>query len=250
MPASDVAVSDGHPDDSHPLPRPVVDSPAWRDMGAAWLAHLGRLIGRHRRAAVLAGALVLVLGAGIGGLVLGRRAAAPRVVPVEEVYPRLDAAMVAAEVEAVADPRGEVVVHVAGAVHAPGVYVLASVSRVDDAIAAAGGALPDGDLDRLNLAAPLVDGSRVFVPVVGEAVPVPVEPISGDSSSGAAVIVDLNVADVSALERLPGVGPATAAAIVAHRDEHGPFASVDELLDVPGIGPAKLSTLEPLVRTS
>ncbi len=136
----------------------------------------------------------------------------------------------------------DVVVHVAGAVEAPGVYDLPASARVHDAIEAAGGATSFADLDLLNLAAPIVDGMQIRVPEPGEEVAPLVVPGSADDGP-----VDLNRADAAELDTLPGVGPATAAAIVAHRDEHGPFASVDDLLSVPGIGPAKLAALSDLV---
>lgn len=136
----------------------------------------------------------------------------------------------------------EVVVHVAGAVEVPGVYELPASARVHDAIEAAGGATTFADLDLLNLAAPIVDGMQIRVPEPGEAVAPLVVPDGGDDGP-----VDLNRADAAELDTLPGVGPATAAAIVAHRDDHGPFASVDDLLSVPGIGPAKLAALSDLV---
>lgn len=138
----------------------------------------------------------------------------------------------------------DLVVHVAGSVVHPGVVRVAAGSRVVDAVAAAGGALPEADGDAINLAASLHDGARVYVPRVGEQVPIVAEP------SGAIVVaaptagpVDLNAASVEQLDALPGVGPSTAAAIVAYRDQHGPFQSVDELTEVRGIGPAKLETL-------
>ena len=140
-----------------------------------------------------------------------------------------------------------VVVHVAGAVVAPGVYELAAGSRVADGLDAAGGAASDAVLDAVNLAAPLVDGAQVYVPHTGEAsgpataaptggVPTPTNPI------------DINAATEEELESLPGIGPVTAGAIVRHREESGPFASVDGLMDVPGIGPARLASLQGLIR--
>jgi len=140
------------------------------------------------------------------------------------------------------------VVHVAGAVVAPGVYEVAGSARTADAVAAAGGASPDADVDALNLAAPLRDGERVYVPIVGEVVPPPVG-ASGSGATGSvpAGPVDLNRATPAELDSLPGIGPATAAAIVAHRDANGPFATVDDLEQVRGIGPAKLDSIRPLV---
>lgn len=141
-----------------------------------------------------------------------------------------------------------VVVHVAGAVVNPGVYTLRVGARVVDALAAAGGAAADAQPDAVNLAAPLVDGVRVYVPRQGE--PVPATAVVGPVSSGApAGPIDLNGATVDLLDTLPGVGPATAAAIVAYRTDHGPFASVDDLAKVRGIGPAKLEAIRSMVTT-
>jgi competence protein ComEA len=143
----------------------------------------------------------------------------------------------------------EVVVHAAGAVAAPGLYHLPSGSRVADLLAAAGGATPDADVDGVNLAAPLLDGQRHYVPRTGEVPP----PVAGDATpsplSGGATgaPVNLNTASVAELDGLPGVGPTTAQAIIDHRSTHGPFGSVEELLDVRGIGDAKLEQLRGLV---
>jgi competence protein ComEA len=152
----------------------------------------------------------------------------------------------------------EVVVHVAGAVVSPGVRRLPPGSRVIDALDAAGGALPDADLPRINLAAPLVDGQQVYVPKPGEQPPVAAGvgapggsaaggAAAGPGGSAAGALVDLNTATAEQLDTLPGVGPSTAAAIIAHRDQNGPFTSVDQLLDVRGIGEAKLEQLRGLV---
>lgn len=143
-------------------------------------------------------------------------------------------------------PAGEVVAHAAGQVVRPGVYTLAAGARIADLIEAAGGPQPDADLDRVNLAAPLGDGAQVRVPAIGEASASP--PVGGDGvAEGATVLIDLNTADAAALEALPGVGPATSAAIVAHRAETGPFTAVADLLEVRGIGEAKLAAIEELV---
>jgi competence protein ComEA len=139
------------------------------------------------------------------------------------------------------------VVHVAGAVAAPGVYELRPGDRVADAIAAAGGAIAEADPDALNLAAPLLDGDRVAVPERGAAPTGDVVTHAGGDGQAAAGPVNLNAATVGELDELPGVGPATAAAIVAHRQANGPFVSVDDLESVRGIGPAKLEALRELV---
>ena len=141
----------------------------------------------------------------------------------------------------------EIVVYVAGAVARPGVYTLAAAARVTDALEAAGGAVADADLDVVNLAATVSDGERVYVPVVGEVVAVVV---AGDSAPDVTVPagpVNVNSATADQLDVLPGVGPTTAAAIVAHRQENGPFRTVEQLGDVRGIGPAKLDALRGLV---
>jgi competence protein ComEA len=142
----------------------------------------------------------------------------------------------------------DLVVHVAGAVARPGVLHLGPGARVVDAIDAAGGLTPDADGARINLAAPVADGSRVYVPAVGEIVPaVPGGGPAGGAGDDTNGPLDLNSADEVALDALPGIGPATASAIVAHRAEVGRFTSVDQLLDVRGIGEAKLEQLRPLV---
>jgi competence protein ComEA len=128
---------------------------------------------------------------------------------------------------------------------------------VTDVIDAAGGLAPDADPDRVNLAQPVADGERVYVLHRGEAA-VPEAPGGGGGPPAASVpaggegsapptIVDLNTATSDQLDTLPGVGPATAAAIIAYRSEHGPFTSVDQLLDVRGIGDAKFAELKDLV---
>lgn len=151
---------------------------------------------------------------------------------------------------AVATEPAVVVVHVAGAVVQPGVYELAAGARVEDALAAAGGLAGDADEARLNLAAPIQDGSRVYIPRVGEEPPPVLDEgaPSADGTGPAAGPVDLNTADEAALDGLPGIGPATATAIIEHRARIGRFSSVDQLLDVRGIGEAKLESLRDLVR--
>lgn len=153
-----------------------------------------------------------------------------------------------------AEDGAEVVVDVAGAVERPGVVTLPVGARVVDAIAAAGGALPDADLARLNLARVLVDGEQVVVTTPDD--PLPVPPASGqapggsgadgDAGGGAAGLVNLNTADEAALDALPGIGPVLAARVLEHRTAH-PFASVEDLEDVPGIGPALMAELRTLV---
>lgn len=142
-------------------------------------------------------------------------------------------------------PLADVVVHAAGAVMRPGLFVLPAGSRVDDVIEAAGGVVVGADLDRVNLASPVSDGMRVFIPLAGEAVPgVVAGDTAGQAQDGP---VDINTADAGLLESLPGVGPATALAILEHRERTGAFRAIDDLLEVRGIGEAKLEQLRAYV---
>lgn len=152
------------------------------------------------------------------------------------------------------DP-GRIVVDVVGAVARPGLHELPAASRVADAVEAAGGLTAEADRMRLNLAEPLSDGSRLWVPAVGESAgPEVVSVTAGAGGGGRAVagggragaLLNVNTADAAALEELPGIGPALAAAIVEHRRQSGPFTTVDELVEVSGIGPAKLEQIRPL----
>lgn len=138
------------------------------------------------------------------------------------------------------------VVQAAGAVVHPGLYRLPPGSRVDDLVTAAGGLAPDADQDRINLAAPVVDGQKVYVPRAGE--PIPADAAPNGASGSTPAPIDLNTATAAQLDALPGVGPSTAQAIVDYRSQHGRFRSVDDLLNVRGIGAAKLEQIRPLVR--
>ncbi|GAA2175065.1 hypothetical protein GCM10009846_23440 [Agrococcus versicolor] len=164
----------------------------------------------------------------VGGAVVGA-------VVTQAAVPQVTQAVVADVAEASA---ATILVDVQGAVARPGVVVLADGARVLDAIARAGGTTPEADASSLNLAQPLVDGAQVSVPAAGEATPGAID---------AAGLVSLNAATVDELDTLPRIGPTLAGAIVAHRDEHGPFAAIADLDAVPGIGPALLAHLEPLV---
>jgi competence protein ComEA len=157
----------------------------------------------------------------------------------------------------------EIVVYVCGAVHRPGVYHLAPGARIADLLSAAGGAAARAELQAVNLAAKLVDGQQVVVPVRGAtAVAAAGAPstaggstTAGDStaaadssgSAGATAPVNLNTASAAELDALPGVGPATAQKIIDYRTANGGFKSVDDLKNVSGIGDAKFATLQPLV---
>ncbi len=159
-------------------------------------------------------------------------------------------------------------VYVSGEVVKPGVYVLLATARVIDALQAAGGATNHADLVVVNLAAPLVDAAQVFIPRMGSTPRVTLPrphaginlPIAGGSDgaiagagavgsgTSAAGIVDINSATLFDLDALPGVGPSTAQAIIDYRVANGPYASVDDLLNVRGIGPSKLAAMRARVR--
>lgn len=138
------------------------------------------------------------------------------------------------------------VIDVAGAVRHAGLYRIRSGSRVDDAIAAAGGPTAKAQLDSVNLAAPVADGEQIVVPGRGVAGAVAAAGPAAAGSSPSAPL-DLNSATLEQLDELPGIGPVTAQKILDYRTEHGAFGSVDELDAVPGIGPATLAELQDLV---
>src|SRR4029079_12132429 len=158
------------------------------------------------------------------------------------------------------DGDGHVIISVVGLVHKPGLVTLAPGARIADALAAAGGALDGADLIGLNMARRVADGEQIIVGIVAApgqpaamgslvstSTAAPVEALAGkDSAPGG--LVDLNAATVEELDALPGVGPVTAAAIIAWRDTNGRFTSIDQLGDVDGIGPARLEKLRDLVR--
>jgi competence protein ComEA len=216
----------------------------WRERAEHLADATGTTPARLAVGAVLAAAAVAV------GLWLTRPAPAPAEagLPFASTAPSGAAAPVTTDPPTTEAPS--VVVDVEGAVLQPGVHRLPGGARVTDAVAAAGGLASTADGARLNLAAPLQDGQRVFVPAVGQEPPPVVGP-SGPGDGGADGApqgpVNLNTADADALDALPGIGPATAAAIIEHRKEIGGYTSVDQLLDVRGIGAAKLEQLRPLV---
>lgn len=151
-------------------------------------------------------------------------------------------------------PQESLTVHVDGAVAAPGVYTLPPDSRVNDAVQAAGGALPEAETGAVNLADKLSDGVKIYLPTPGEA---PLQNETGLTDGGAATgqapsaganaLVNINTATAEELQTLPKVGPVLASSIISWREEHGGFKSIEELDQVSGIGPATMENLRDLV---
>lgn len=161
---------------------------------------------------------------------------------VTAVMPRGSTTVIAPDVDVTSGAVSAVIyVHILGQVERPGLYELPDGARAVDAVAAAGGFTEAADAAALNLARFVSDGEQIVVPAIGEA---PAGAAPGIAADGR---VNLNTADAAALDTLPGVGPATAAKILAWREEHGRFASVEDLLDVGGIGEAKFAALRDLV---
>jgi competence protein ComEA len=240
-----------------------------------WVQEQMRQVDLRKLAAVLS--VLALVALGLGWTSLRRPASLDDRLPIassSSTAQAAPAAEVANPAEAGAKPAavgqpaatGPVFVHVAGAVQSAGVVQLPSGSRVVDAVAAAGGLRPDADSNRVNLAATLLDGSQVMIPSLGqpnpEQVPVVQGAASGSSAGGSSAAgsagsgsgasqvagpVNLNTATLEQLESLPGVGPATAQAILAFRDKEGRFNSIEALLDVRGIGDAKFEALRELV---
>jgi competence protein ComEA len=154
-----------------------------------------------------------------------------------------------------------VTVHVAGAVKKPGVYSLSADARVVDAVDAAGGATTQADLDAINLAHPIFDSDQVFIPKRGQTVPSQSStqtrtpssrntPPKDAQSTPQNTLVNINVANAKELESLPGVGPATAQAIITYRTTVSPFAIPEDIMKVSGIGPAKFDVMRAFIRVS
>lgn len=163
-----------------------------------------------------------------------------------------------ATAEATATP-GPLRVYVSGEVVHAAVYELPPGSIVGDAIRLAGDFRAEAAVERVNLAQPLVDGMQIHVPrrVALEAglgqpvITVPANALAGDSpapvGSAAHGLVNINTAGLAELDTLPGVGPATAAKIVAHREANGPFAAIEDIMEVSGIGEAKFEAMKELI---
>ncbi len=193
------------------------------------------------------GALILSLVAALAAVVAAVGVWRERPVPEPApALPLVSAAAASAPSVSPPGPAREVVVSVAGRVARPGLIRLPDGTRVADALAAVGGALPGTDLMGLNIARKLSDGEQLLVGVAP-----PPGQSGGDTASGATAVsapLDLNAATLAQLDGLPGVGAVTAQRIVSWRVAHGRFTSVNQLGEVSGIGPAKLAQLKDLVR--
>jgi competence protein ComEA len=199
----------------------------------------------------LAAVLLLAVGYGVATL---RRQAQPA--PIEIIAPQPTAAPATPLPVATATP-GPLRVYVSGAVVSPAVYELPPDSLINDAVRAAGGFAADADRAAVNLAQPAADGMQIHVPAVGQvaATPPAVSLPVGDNSTPAvrmggittAGLININTATQTELEMLPGIGPSTATNIIAHREANGPFAAIEAIMDVPGIGEGKFEAIRDLI---
>ncbi|MCX6535937.1 MAG: helix-hairpin-helix domain-containing protein [Actinobacteria bacterium] len=151
----------------------------------------------------------------------------------------------------------EITVHIAGAVKTPGVYQFHVGARINDGVVAAGGATAQADLDSVNLAMLLSEGEQIYIPKRNDKPHIIVQPrfTSSNSSNSSTnnelqISININTATAIELEQLAGVGPSTAKAIIEFRQKNGGFKTVEDLLNVRGIGPAKLSEILPQARVN
>ena len=201
--------------------------------------HWVAFVGGRRLAGSVVGTLIAV---GVGWFIFR-----PSPTPVELSLPSITTSVVAAS-------GGDVHVHVVGAVKKPGVYTLPPSSRVVDAVAAAGGSLGSADLEGINMAQTLMDSEQVLIPARRVSRPsVTVAPrlrprpratsTTAPTNAQTSRTININTATAAQLETLTGVGPATAKAIISYRTTKGFFTKVEDLLNVPGIGPSKLAAM-------
>lgn len=258
QPDTDGDDTDPEADPNSLLPRWLPDGSAQHGVG--WLARVRADPGR-------AGAIALAVIAAVAVLVtiftLMRDAPAPVVSAKLPPVDMVSSASRGPSPSPSAGPSQPVVVSVVGLVHTPGLVTLAPGARIADALKAAGGTTDGADTIGLNMARQVGDGEQIVVGIApvkgqptvlgssvssGSAAPGAPGTASGPAKSAPAEVINLNTATVQQLDTLPGIGPVTAAAIVAWRDANGKFTSVDQLAKVDGIGPARLEKLRPLVR--
>ena len=249
--------SDADTDPNSLLPRWLPDGSAQHD---SWVARVRADPGRAGAIALAAIAAIAVL---VTIFTLMREQPAP---VVSAKLPPVEMASTASRGPSPgpsARPNQPVVVSVVGLVHTPGLVTLAPGARIADALKAAGGTTDGADTLGLNMARQVDDGEQIVVgiaPAKGQpavlgssvspdsAAPRPSTSASRPVKDAPVSVINLNTATVQQLDALPGVGPVTAAAIVAWRDANGKFSSVDQLGEVDGIGPGRLEKLRPLVR--
>jgi competence protein ComEA len=250
------ASDDGEDDPNSLLPR-------WLPDGSAQQGLLARVRADPGRAGAVALAVIAAIAVLVTIFTLLRDRPAPvvsaKLPPVEMV----SSATRSPSAGPPATPDQPVVVSVVGLVHSPGLVTLAPGARIADALKAAGGAVDGADTIGLNMARQVGDGEQIVVGIAppkgqptalgssinpGSAAPAAPARPSGPTSAKPGAVIDLNTATVQQLDTLPGIGPVTAAAIVAWREANGKFNSVDQLAEVDGIGPARLDKLRALVR--
>ena len=254
--------------------------PRWLPDASQREGWLARVRADPGRAGAIAAAIVAILAVLVTVFTLLRDRPPPvmsaKLPPVERVSGTSGPSPKSSAAPGAAQPGGSdrpVVVSVVGLVHTPGLVTLAPGARIADALQAAGGAMDGADTIGLNMARPVGDGEQIVVglaPLPGlpkalgssvasgsapgpAPVSTPVKPTGGPTAGPTTVpkrgpVLDLNTATVEQLDALPGVGPVTAAAILAWRQANGKFTSVDQLADVDGIGPSRLDKLRALVR--
>ncbi|MDQ3620216.1 MAG: helix-hairpin-helix domain-containing protein [Actinomycetota bacterium] len=214
-----------------------------------WRDRLDSVLGRRRDLLLLLGVVVVSASAAV---LLWSRGAPAQIAPPSRSTVAVDTGA-SPTPGAIVPPDSStqsIFVHVAGAVRRPGLYEFPPGARVADAIDAARGARSPAGLNQINLAEPLVDGQKIHVLRPGAALPTTTATSGApapDSSGTTGALVNLNAADQIALESIPGVGPVTATAILDFRAQVGTFTSIDQLLDVSGIGPATLESIRPYV---
>lgn len=187
--------------------------------------------------------LAAVLAAAVGlTLFFTRSSASPRAVPVTALVSATPSATSSPSAPTSPSPSGEVVVEVVGKVARPAVVTLPQGARVQDALEAVGGAKAGVDTSDQNLARLLVDGEQIRIGID----PAPVALASPSSSAGGGLI-DLNTASLDALQEIPGVGPVIAQRIVTYREQNGGFQTVEQLLEVSGIGESTFAQMQPMV---
>lgn len=201
----------------------------------------------------IVGACLVLIGAGYWLSSL-RRQAQPAPI---EILPDTSAATPSPFASPVPPTAGPLRVYVSGAVVRPAVYALPPGSIIDDAVRAAGGFAAGADTVAVNLAQPVADGMQVHVPLLGETMatppPVSLPPDAGPTTAArmggitSSGLININTATQADLEMLPGIGPSTAANIIAHREANGPFATLEAIMDVPGIGEGRFEAIRELI---